>query len=123
MANKIKWEGADFKWNLAPPSEDYKEGFKASVVPYTWDDVALIEELVEAVDVGEVGTSGLGTETALEALPDEKKKRVIQLVMRRRGIKMYDEVKEVKNITAHVESVEMIIKEVKAKMLVENINV
>ena len=120
MANKIKWEGADFKWNLAPPSEDYKEGFKASVVPYTWDDVALIEELVEVV---EVGTNGLGTETALEKLPDEKKKRVIQLVMRRRGIKMYDEAKEVKNITAHVESVEMIITEVKAKMLVENINV
>ena len=43
--------------------------------------------------------------------------------MRRRGVKMYDESKEVKNITAHVESVEMIIKEVKATMLAENINV
>jgi len=107
MANKIKWEDADFKWELAPTDPDASR--------YTWDEVILIEEVVGAV--------GLGTETALEALPDEKKKKVIKLVMRRRGIKMYDEVKEVKNITAHVESVEMIIKEVKATMLAENINV
>ena len=116
---KIKWEDADFKWDIAPPSEDYKPGFKASVVPYTWDDVALIEEIVEV----SVGASGTGTETALEKLPEEKKKRVIRLVMKRRGIKMYDESKEVKNITAHAKSIEMIIKEVKATMLVENINV
>lgn len=104
MANKIKWEDADFKWEQAPTTG----------TPYTWDEVSLIEE---------IGTSGLGTETALEALPEEKKKKVIRLVMRRRGIKMYDEAKEVKNITAHAESVEMIIKEVKSTMLVENINV
>jgi len=104
MANKIKWEDADFKWEKAPTTG----------TPYTWDEVILIEG---------VGASGLGTETALEILPDEKKKKVIKLVMRRRGIKMYDEAKEVKNITAHVESVEMIIKEIKATMLAENVNV
>ena len=43
--------------------------------------------------------------------------------MRRKGIKMYDESKEVQNIEAHVDEVEMIVEEVKAKMLVENINV
>ena len=111
MANKIKWEEANFKWEKSPTSGD--------VVRYTWDDVRVIEDLIEVSS----GAAGLGTETALEALPEEKKKRVIKLVMRRRGVKMYDESKEVKNITAHVESVEMIIKEVKATMLVENINV
>ena len=109
MANKIKWEDANFKWELAPTDADASR--------YTWNEVILIEELVAG------GAAGLGTETALEGLPDEKKKKVIKLVMRRRGIKMYDEAKEVKNITAHVESVEMIIKEVKATMLAENINV
>ena len=102
--NKIKWEEADFRFDKAPEKGEL----------YTWDEV----ELAEAI-----GASGLGTETALESLPEEKKKRVIKLVMRRRGIKMYDESKEVKNITAHVESVEMIIKEVKATMLAENVNV
>ena len=111
MANKIKWEEADFKWDAAP----------AVGTPFTWDEVVLIEEIAEEVAVN--GAAGLGTEAALEKLPEDKKKKVIKLVMRRRGIKMYDETKEVKNITAHVEQVEMIIKEVKATMLVENINV
>ena len=108
MAEKIKWEEASFKWEKSPTSD--------SSLRYTWDDVRVIEELA-------TGAAGLGTEKALDTLPEEKKKRVIKLIMRRRGIKMYDEAKEVKNITAHVESVEMIIKEVKAKMLVENVNV
>ena len=42
----IKWEEADFKYEKAPPSKTYKPGFKPSSFPYTWDDVALIEELV-----------------------------------------------------------------------------
>ena len=46
----IKWEKADFKWDIAPPSEDYKVGFKASSFPYTWDDVALIKSIVGAID-------------------------------------------------------------------------
>ena len=48
MATPIKWKDADFKWNAAPPSEDYKPGFKPSRFPYTWNDVALVEEVVEA---------------------------------------------------------------------------
>ena len=52
MSTPIKWQDADFKWNIAPPSEDYKVGFKASSFPYTWDDVALIKEVVEVVHQG-----------------------------------------------------------------------
>ena len=43
MAIPIKWQDADFKWNTAPPSEDYKPGFKPSRFPHTWNDVALVE--------------------------------------------------------------------------------
>ena len=113
---KIKWEDADFKWEAAPPSETYKPGFKPSVFPYTWDDVALIEELVEAAAAGDVVP-------AIDDLEKEKKKKLVRLIMRRKGIKMYDEQKEVKNITAHVKEVEMIVEEFKATILAENINV
>ena len=49
----IKWEDADFKWNIAPPSKDYKVGFESSKFPYTWDDVALVE-----VAIGQGGGFG-----------------------------------------------------------------
>jgi|TARA_R100000030_G_scaffold100455_1_gene93544 hypothetical protein len=101
MANKIKWNEANFKWDDNP---------------HLWN---LVIEIIEAVDQGVGG----GITEVVTALEPEKKKRLIRLVMRRKGIKMYDESKEVQNIEAHVDEVEMIVEEVKAKMLVENINV
>ena len=41
MATKIKWEDADFKWDLAPTD--------TSAIRYTWDDVTLVEELVVVI--------------------------------------------------------------------------
>ena len=103
---KIKWEDADFKWELAPTESDADR--------YTWDDVTLLEEIAD---------SGKATGDAIKELPEEKKKKLIRLVMRRRGIKMYDESKEVKNIEAHVESIELMVEEVRATIIAENINV
>ena len=100
MANKIKWNEANFKWDDNP---------------HIWN---LVIEIIEAVEGG-----GGGITEVVSTLEPEKKKRLIRLVMRRKGIKMYDESKEVQNIEAHVDEVEMIVEEVKAKMLVENINV
>ena len=53
---------------------------------------------------------------AVEALPEEKKKKLVRLIMRRKGIKMYDEYKAVTNIKAAVSDIKVIIKEVKAKV-------
>ena len=56
------------------------------------------------------------SEQALEKLPEDKKKKLVRLIMKRKGIKVYDEYKEIKNIQAKVEDVNIIIKEVKAKV-------
>ena len=76
----IKWEDADFKWNIAPPSEDYKVGFKTSKFPYQWDDVALVEEAL----------GGGGGD--MEEMPwtkwedeDERKKSLIKLICKVQG--------------------------------------
>ena len=69
----IKWEDADFKWNIAPPSEDYKVGFKASKFPYTWNDVALVEEAVEAL-----GGGGVMEDDMPWMRDEEKKKRLVK---------------------------------------------
>jgi len=116
---KIKWEDADFKWNIAPPSEDYKPGFKASSFPYTWDDVALVEEVVEAVQAGGSVIDGISK------LEPEKKKRFIKLVCKVKGIETYSGQKTIRDdINVSTEDVEFVIKEVLGiDLTVENIHV
>ena len=117
MATKIKWEEADFKWEAAPPSEDYKPGFKPSSFPFKWNDVALIvQEIVEGVVGGNVLP-------AVEALKPEKKKKLIRLIMYRKGIEVYNESKEVKNIDIHIDDIKTIIEESKIQMQIENIQI
>ena len=117
---KIKWEDADFKWNIAPPSEDYKAGFKASSFPFTWDDVALVEEVVEAVQ-----EAGGAVIDGISKLEPEKKKRFIKLVCKIKGIETYSGQKTIRDdIKISAEDCEMVIKEVLGiDLTVENINV
>mgnify|MGYP006123251159 CR=1 FL=1 len=98
MATKITWDDADFTWNENT---------------YTWDDVSLILEL-----------AGGGITTKIDELEPEKRKRLIHLIMRRKGIMMYDKSKVVNtDIKINVKDVEMLIKEVKAQLELENIHV
>ncbi len=107
MANKIKWEKADFKWEKAPTSDIADR--------YTWDSVLeIIEEL--ALETGLV-------EPAVKALEPEKKKKLIRLIMHRKGIKVYDESKEVKEIEVHIDEIKTIIEEAKIRMQIENIQI
>ena len=103
---KIKWEEGDFTWNSSPPSTTYKPGYKPNVFPYTWDDVALVVDLVS------------GGYEDIDKVDKEKKKRLIRLIMKRNGIKEYDEEKEVKNIKAKAKDIELIIKEVRSSVKV-----
>ena len=95
----IKWEDATFKWESASG-----DGF-------TWDDCVLIQEVAAAIEAAH-GDS----ELALKTLPEDKKKKLVRLIMKRNGVKVYDEYKEVKNIQTKVKDVAILIKEVKAKV-------
>ena len=107
MANKIKWEDADFKWELAPTQSEADR--------YTWDSVL---EIVDAID-----KHGGPIIEAVKDLDKDKKKKLVRLVMHRNNIKVYDEAKEVKNITAHVDDIEMIVTEAKARLKMEKLHV
>ena len=98
---KIKWEDATFKWESA-----IGDGF-------TWDDVVLIQQIAETIE--SQGDSG-SWQKGLSELQKDKKKKLIRLIMRKKGIKVYDESKEINNITARVDDVKLLIKEVKAKV-------
>jgi hypothetical protein len=92
MGTKIKWENANFKWNINP---------------HLWN---LVEEIVSTVGTG---GDGVGVPTKLAELPKEKKKKFIRLIMEYKGIKIYDEKKEIKNIKAYAKDVELIAEEIK----------
>ncbi len=99
------WNTADFNWNSNP---------------YSWGEVVLILEIAD----GDGDTSRQGVKKKVDKLEPEKRKKLIQLIMRRKGIKIYDKTKVVKeDIKINIEDVEMIIKEVKAQIEAENIHV
>ena len=112
----IKWEDADFKWNAAPPTENYKVGFKPSKFPYTWNDVALVEEAL----VG-VGGGGDMDEMPWTQWEDEKKKRLVKLICKVQGKTIWEE-KEIKDYKIKVSDIKLLAKEVLGiEIMTENI--
>ena len=116
MATPIKWKDADFKWNTAPPSEDYKVAFKHSKFPYTWNDVALVEEILET------GAGGPLEETMpWTKLKDDKKKRLVKLICKVKG-KTYKETKEIKEIEITAKDIRLLAEKVLGiEVMTENI--
>ena len=108
MATPIKWEDADFAWDLAPSDTDADR--------YTWDDVQLVEEVLEVL-------KGPPTEELWDKWEDNKKKRLIKLILKvhgktiteskRRKIKQYKiTAKDIKLVVKEVLGVEMIAEDV-----------
>ena len=116
MATKIKWEDADFKWELAPTDTD--------VDRYTWDEVLLVEEIAEEIADG----AGAGAEEIawnVDQLDPEKKKRFIKLICKVKGKETYSGQKTIRDdIEITAEDIEMVVKEVLGiDLTVENIHV
>jgi len=104
---KIKWEDADFIWDKAPTIG----------TPYTWDDVQLVEEVVEAVHQG-----GGVIEDDMPWMKDQdKKKRIIKLVLKCQG-KTYKETKETQNIKITAKDIKLLAEKVLGiEVITENI--
>ena len=112
---KIKWETADFKWEFAPP----EQGIGADVIPYTWDDVRFVDELLSQ------GASGEEIAYHIDQQEPEKKSRFIRLVCKVRGIETYSGQKTIRDdIKVSSKDVELVVKEVLGiDLTVENIHV
>jgi len=112
MANtRIKWEDADFKWELAPTDTNANR--------YTWDEVLLVE------GVSSDGASGDEIAWNVNALDSDKKKRFIKLVCKVKGLETYSGQKTIRDdIDVSAEDCELVIKEVLGiDLTVENIHV
>ena len=86
---------------------------------YTWGDVSFVIEIADGL-----GTGGRrAREARLHKFDKDTKKRLIHLICRVKGEKVYDEEKEVGDIQIKLEDADLVIKEVLGKMRVENTNV
>jgi len=105
IVTKIKWNEANFLWNSNP---------------YTWDEVQLVQEIEQELD-GDSSESSVAK--IVDELPKEKKEKLIHLVMRKKGIKVYDKMKTTKDVAIAAKDVKLLIKDVKAFITAENIDV
>ena len=126
MANhKIQWNGlvddseldslASTDNNEVPESVDIVWGNNS----YTWGDVAFVLSIFDGIG----SSSRRAREKRLQDLEKEKKKRLIHLICRVKGEKVYDEKKEVGDVQIKLEDAELVIEKVLGKMRVENTNV
>ena len=121
MANWIRWngdvqDGGTVNQSI-PTTTDVVWGDNS----YTWGDVKFISDIADGI-----GTGGRrARQDRLDKLLDkdpEKKKRLIHLICRIDGTKVYDGKKEVKEeVDVKVEKVEMLIKEVLGKVKIKNV--
>ena len=94
MANKIKWEDANFKWNSNP---------------HTWDEVALVIEAVEAIS-GPPGEGDDFIHPFFDKDP-EKKDKLVKLICKVQG-KTIKKEKEIKDYKITVKDIQLLAEEV-----------
>ena len=93
MATKIKWEDANFKWNDNP---------------HTWDDVALVIEVISVV--GPPGEGDDFIHPIFDKEP-EKKKKLVKLICKVQG-KTIKKEKEIKEYKITVKDIQLLAEEV-----------
>ena len=123
--HKIQWNGlvddseldslASADNNEVPTSVDIVWGDNS----YTWGDVAFVLSIFDGIG----SSSRRAREKRLQDLDKDKKKRLIHLICRVKGVKVYDEKKKAGNIQIKLEDAELVIERVLGKMRVENTNV
>ena len=86
---------------------------------YTWGDVSFVVEIADGIGSG----SRRARQAKLNEFDEFKKKKLIRLICRVKGEKVYDEEKEVGEVEIKLEDAELVIKEVLGKIKVEKTNV
>ena len=111
----IKWNsvvvGGENQGDSIPSNETIIWGDN----PYTWGDVAFIQEVVDGIGTG----SRRAREARLQQLDKEKKKRLIRLICRIKGEKVYDDVTEVGDVKINIDDVEMVAESIIGKVKLE----
>ena len=81
--------------------------------PYTWGDVQFVQEVVDGLGTG----NRRAREARLNKFDDEKKKKLIHLICRVKGEKVYDDYTEVGSVEVDIDDVELVVERMMSKKL------
>lgn len=101
---KVTWDSANILWNLNS---------------FTWDEVQLVEEIVETIQQG-----GGVIEDDMSWMKPEKKKQLIKLILKIKGETLTEsKTKPIKQYKIKAEDVRLVIKEVSGiELTTENVS-
>ena len=85
----------------------------AAETEFTWGDVNFIQEIMDGIGTG----SRRARQDRLNKLDDDKKKKLIHLICRVKGEKVYDDYTEVGNVEVNVDDVELVVERIMGKKL------
>ena len=98
-----------------PPSNGPTSLGTATETEFTWGDVNFIQEIMDGIGTG----SRRARQDRLNKLDDDKKKRLIHLICRVKGEKVYDDYTEVGNVEVNVDDVELVVETIVKKVKLE----
>jgi hypothetical protein len=115
---------SDIRWNGAiQGGGDTNQSIPASTSlvwgdnSYTWGDVQFISDIADGIGTG---SRRARQEILTKITKDEKKrKKLVHLICRIKGEKVYDEKKETEDMKITIEDVDMVINEILGKIKVE----
>ena len=122
----IEWDGTvvggDSEGDNIPSSEIIVWGSIPSDITvvwgdnsFTWGDAQFIQEIVDGIGTG----SRRAREARLQQLDKDKKKRLIRLICRVKGEKVYDDVSEVGDVKINIDDVELVAEHIIGKVKLE----
>ena len=111
----IQWDGdvvgGENQGDSIPSSKSIVWGSN----PFTWGDVAFTQEIVDGIGTG----SRRAREARLQQLDKDKKKRLIRLICRIKGEKVYDDTTEVGDVKINIDDVELVAENIIGKVKLE----
>ena len=81
----------------------------------TWGDAVFIQEIIDGIGTG----SRRARQDRLDKLDKDKKKRLIRLICRLKGEKVYDDVTEINDVKVSVDDVELVAENIIGKIKLE----
>ena len=81
----------------------------------TWGDAQFIQEIMDGIGSG----SRRERQDRLNKLDNDKKKKLIHLICRIKGEKVYDDYTEVNNVNVKIEDVELVVESIMKKVKLE----
>ena len=111
----IQWDGdvigGENQGDSIPSSIDIKWGSNS----FTWGDAQFIQDIVDGIGTG----SRRAREARLQQLDKEKKKKLIRLICRIKGEKVYDDTTEVGDVKINIDDVELVAENIIGKVKLE----